>query len=333
MSTKEENRNKKILEVINKTGFFLQERCYSVFYEKHKEWEKKKTWDNSRFEFTAETEVPFTYPPTSGGILGQPGSIDVLGRVYRGGGFNAPPVVYVIECKRPDPQAKHWVFFTEKILPPHPTFLMNGSDRSGTKRTLYRTNNISFRNLELEGSLWRFAYQCVEVNEQLTGFNRNQAENIYKPLFQVSRGLIAISTSMAWERKLIRPGSTIERDGVKVHFLPVILTTAKLYELEHQASDVDLNTGELILDKSSIREVPFVTYNFALPDYLAQQHFSPHSSLYKKLPPRSIEPESTLAFEYLTMFVINTSFFEEFIDKTIPDDYSIYTPNPLENRQ
>jgi hypothetical protein len=141
--------------------------------------------------------------------------------------------------------------------------------------TAERTTQITFDNLikaddarETKGN-----YHLIKNKNDKT---RTSNSAISEAAYQVSIAAQHIYNSES--HRMIRQGSLANTKSTRTQMpwehkvvLPLIITTARLQVCEFNASDIDIKTGEIPFDKTLLKEVPFLSYEYRLPP-----HFQAH---------------------------------------------------------
>ena len=267
--------SEKITNLINETGTPFQILCAEIANKK---------------QYHTLSEYPFTFPPSNGPLLGQPGTIDFLALMAKSS--DPVAIMLIVECKRASDKIKHWVFpEVPSDMKDSTLFISSCPREENGKREIIEYVEHSLKFPDLGYSTIHSSYEALtqgfEANERLN-INRDTSEKIYVPLRQVNTGLKAVIHKTIGFK-------TIRTDELsRILYLPVVVTTANLYLAKFNFSDISISTGEVAKDKISYVEKDWVSYQFPLPDYLAYIN-----GLIAKT----------------ATFIVNANHWEEFLDK------------------
>lgn len=230
-----------IIDELNKTGLFLETLVFTAL--------------NRHPEFSVKREEPYS-GFTSEGFEG---TIDVLAvtKIHDGLSLCIP-----IECKKADPQQKHWVFelrSSDEDLPfPFEYYEAGKADANYQK-------NIFFPSLDYPGMKHLDkAIQSFEFNESTGKLSRNR--QLGRPYDALKQANEAVSSFLdGRERKRIFDMAYVKENQTDILFLPLVVTTANLHVLEYNPRDIDWLNGEVPTDKLKMIDRNWVHFEFPLP--------------------------------------------------------------------
>lgn len=288
-------REKEFSDAINETGIPFQDKCLDIV---------SKFGRGNELFFRSFPEVPYTHPRTKGSQLGKSGTIDFLAiSVHQGVSSHVPPRIYlIVECKRANPKYKAWIF---------PSMQDKFHEYSGFLVGSYYHEILGDKNLEKQCYLaelkkvifpslgynternFQNVAQGFEYNYETKKINRDDnKEKIDAFLKQVNTGLSAF-LSEPIDMKII---NDVPKKEKGLLFLPVLVTTANLYTVGYNPEKVSITNGNVSPDEIKINEnVPWLTYNYPLPDYL--------------IPGTGEEKRST--------FIVNANSFDKFLSGVV----------------
>ena len=231
-----------IKEELNRTGLFLENIVFISLLK------------NSSFR--VRREEPYA-GFTSEGFEG---TIDILAILKAESDLL---VCLPIECKKADPEQKHWVFEL-RTTPEERTFPFDLYDFS--KNNINYGKNIFFPTLGYNNMQpLDKAIQSFEFNEAIGKINRNLQQRPYLALKQSNE---AVSSFLDERRSRIYEIAGIERNKANILYIPLVVTTANLHILNYKPEDIDWNSGTIKTDKLDIKDKKWIHYEFPLPYHL-----------------------------------------------------------------
>lgn len=243
----------KVREFLNFSGFPFQHYCADQILKLD--------------QYEVAAEVPFTYPPTNGPLLGLHGTIDLLAARPDASGDTL--LCFAIECKKANDKIKNWVLIPNKQQSPKwPTFVFSLVE-PGEREQLGSNRGVAFPKLGYhKGADFDYCVNGLEVNTALTSANQDKSEKIYNPLKQVVHGCVAFEATYP---KIVEGIEYFRREQHRRRlFIPVVVTTANIYVVDFARDQVqhgEIPEGELVLGSP----VDWATFEFALPDYLSYE--------------------------------------------------------------
>ncbi len=213
----------------------------------------------------SQIELPFTYPPSlnAGMVSEKTGVLDILSF----NGNEKQSIVAVIECKQANKEFKAWIFFPFKNIEKIKIVQTVG----GNDITPIRLFGLPINSVWSSKKSDFLHYDCREISlkdSKISNEGRwRGAERIHTACNQVSHTFISLISQK--NRRFTQYPNLLDYlpKSSKNNFFPIVITTAKLYSCEYDAENVSLE-GEIPLDKVKYTEMPWVIYEFPLPDYM-----------------------------------------------------------------
>jgi len=277
--------SEKIREILNFSGYPFQHHCADRI---------------SRLEqYQISAEVPFTYPPTNGPLLGVHGTMDLL--AARPDSKNRLLVCFVIECKKANDKIKNWILLPNKQQSPRWSTFIISRLPPGEREQLSVTRGVTFPELGYgKSGQYDYCVNGIEVNTALTSANQDKGEKIYNPLKQVAHGVRAFESA---HPKVVEGIEYFRESKHQERFyIPVVITTANLYVIDFPLDKVtqgEVPAGDLSLGDAK----KWISYEFPLPDYLSYEI--------------DRAEEGTVFVNKRTVFVVNDKAIDEFFSKAV----------------
>jgi hypothetical protein len=175
----------------------------------------------------------------------------------------------IIECKKNNPDFINWIFFLKHPQPPMSTLVVSrinnvpGPDSNPGWTTEAALRPISFAvPVADEAREVRASYSDYKRGDKTKGSNSaiidaahqvaiaNQAISLEEERFSSALGLANPPVPMPWGKQV---------------FLPIIVTSARIFTCAFNPGDVDPSSGEIPFDKAVINDSQYVLYEFPLP--------------------------------------------------------------------
>ncbi|MCB2146530.1 MAG: hypothetical protein KQI81_08655 [Deltaproteobacteria bacterium] len=202
--------------------------------------------------------------------------IDVLG--YFKKTRNDSAIYLIIECKKCNPEFVNWVFF-----PRIKQQLSNSKSNTITilQNSFYGSNNGDNSTCE-SGYITKevqkidVAGDCREVRGTYQGDIRNKTKtsnsSISDAAYQVLLGTHGFSKEQISPTLGQASLSIRHIFNKKIYYFPIIVTTANLYKINFDLSDINLSNGEIKLDKCKLEFTPYIFYEYPISPYLQIMH-------------------------------------------------------------
>ena len=279
---------------LNVQGTFFERWCQETI--------KKSHWN------IVSTNYPVEYPRHNGPLIGEQSALDVYARLAK----DTILLTLLVECKKHNPEFIDWVFF------PH----------TDTKRQKHFTGSvIANKSIDGDGNRWEVtaklapmaSLEWVHTNDAwetrgnyLRYKNDKDKTRTSNAAITQAAHQIALATKAIFEEELgdnkdlSAKSANAEMPYVHQIFIPIIITTAKLLVCEFDPKNVDKKTGEILLSKATLKELPYLLYEYPLP-----VHF--HSTPFDKV---AVLKTGNKDFgTRMDILVVNSSNFSEFLSK------------------
>lgn len=226
---------------LNKTGIFLEQKVH-VSLDRHPKFVSRREHPFSSMNLINET-VPEIIE----------GAIDV----FAVANIKEDTLLCLcIECKKANPEQKHWVFEMRttgsEIYP-----FVYYDNKIGE---LNYEKNIFFPSLNYPGmDHFDRAIQAFQFKTKSGALSRNMTEMAHHSLKQANQAVKAIAPSPNEVFKVLSSGPK------NILFLPVVVTTANLWTTKYNPQDVSWKTGELKASKIGLESRDWVHFEFPLP--------------------------------------------------------------------
>lgn len=240
---------------INIHGIFFERWC-------------RKTIQDAQVWTIRSVNYPVEFPPPNGPWRGQQSTLDIRAELQRAN----RRLTLLIECKKNDPRFVNWIFFPKyPSIAKHPLVLS------------YLDNVPHPRELgqwDVQGGLTERVWTgplADEARETRGDYRRHESDDktmtsnkaISDAAEQVALATQAIATEEAkFSRTLGTHPSRPPMPWAMHFFLPVIVTSARLYTCDFDPAHVDPATGEIPHDKATLKPQPQVLYEYPLPPKL-----------------------------------------------------------------
>lgn len=244
------------VHALNIHGVFFERRCASVIA-------ATENWT------LVSCNYPVEYPAPNGPWRGKESSLDIRARRVFADGH----VVDVqIECKKANPDFVNWIFFSKASSAGQAPFWTSASINTPS---------------EIEGGPWTTSHVIQNGNTDMPvandsrevrsdyikhhGNGKTKTSNaaIQDASYQVALANRAIvgedSTLLAAARN---PAGHPNPPWLRKTYIPIIVTTARLFQAEFLAESVDIGSGEIPLDNVGLKQISNVLYEYPLPKHL-----------------------------------------------------------------
>jgi hypothetical protein len=246
--------------------------------------------------------------------------IDVLGVLFHR--YNAANIYLIIECKKCNPEFVDWVFFPriQKIITKtgfdEITILRNRFVYQEANKKFYAVNDF----VKKRTSLFELAGDCRETRGNYDSVKNNiktKTSNsaISEASYQVTLGTHGFAQEQI-KPFLSKPLSELPETLSKQSFyFPIIVTTANLYKINFELSDINLSNGEIGFDKATLEEKDFIIYEYPISPYL-------QTGTIKSLVPYKIGSDLSMRRHVL---IVNSKKFTSALDLLIAKDEHFFS--------
>jgi hypothetical protein len=274
---------------------------HGVFFER---WSAEVVRRSSPWVLRSEN-YPVEWPPPNGPIRGKESSLDLRAELQH----EDLRITVLVECKKNNPEFIDWVFF-QKVGVPNDQFSV---DRIVNTPTVTPgsawTVETGLRQLSAE---YPRADDARETRGQYNNFsgprqNKTRTANdaISSAAHQVALASRAIQHEEARHSRILAERATAGPPYREQLFLPIIVTTARLFTCEFDPALISPRTGEIMWDQVRLVARDEVLYEYPLPIRL--QHTP--SDL-----PSAIEHGHLELFTRMPILVVQSESFNGFLD-------------------
>ena len=238
---KQQNVMNKLIENLNFTGSFLEQKVHISLVKNPK--------------FVSKREYPYSTVNVLNDQMKEliEGTIDILATTMVSGDT---ALCLCIECKKADPSVKHWVFELRTTGEEKYPFVYYDKDADN----LNFKKNIFFDSLGYAGmQYFDKAIQAHQLHSEKGILSRNQGENVYNAALSANKAVKAFAPA---EYKIFQLLNL--QDKVNILFLPVVVTTANLWVSKYHHQHVSWDTGEVDPKSLRLEEKDWVHYEFPL---------------------------------------------------------------------
>ncbi|MBI4037642.1 hypothetical protein HY382_01185 [Candidatus Curtissbacteria bacterium] len=175
-------------------------------------------------------------------------------------------VCFCIECKRANPEQKHWVF-EKRVNDTEPLYYPFDYLYEDIHKLNYE-KNIFFPSLGYNGmKFFDKGIQVFEFKEVDGQLSRNQVEKAYNALLQANEAVSSFIEEPYRIRDLLKESKLPD-----ILFLPIVVTTANLWVQDYKPENVDLKTGTVAESNINLEQKDWVHFEFPLPYSLRTRH-------------------------------------------------------------
>ena len=311
-----------IIHSVNIHGVFFERACRKII-------EACPPWKVSSYS------VPVEFPPPSDHSRGKESNLDIWAALRRKSAADGGVRVLslLVECKKNNPEFVKWLFFPkhadkrrgqrgdEGTIPIRDLTIWHepGSPKGWAARP-----RIMRRMLEEcppvvdEARETRGSYSSYKKNDKTRTANSAIAEAAY----QVS--LAAQAIFFAESRYLMAKLERMDMSAAfpmqhlpwaKQLFLPIIVTSARLFTCDFDPDDIDPVSGEIPFSKADLTEQPQVLYEYPLPRHLQAMPLFPEVAK---------EGGELELFSRMHIWVVHSGHFAEFLNGIARDAYTLF---------
>jgi hypothetical protein len=283
-----------IIHSINIHGAFFERWCQQVIN------------DNPDWQVVL-SNYPVEFPSSNSNREPKESALDIRADLRRDDHL----LSLIIECKKNNPEFINWIFFEKHFRSEKDTIKSwKILKRTGSSAEISRANvpiNIPQTN---EGRETKGQY-----NENPNDRNKTKTANdsITKAANQVTLATQAIVTEEIYRahRRHTVMDKIVPVTPYRQIILPIIVTTARLHLCEFDPKDVEARTGEIPWDKATLKEHPYLSFEYPVPRHL--QDIATDLTVYADIEQRVIPwmdiiiVQSESLSEFLTLISNNMS--------------------------
>jgi hypothetical protein len=267
MTTEPASQEEWTVHALNIHGVFFERSCAETVA-KVTEWQ------------VVSTNYPVEYPPPNGPWRGKESSLDIRARKQLP---NEHLFDVQIECKKANPEFVNWIFFPKRNLTDATPFrtMVHANELPESGSGPWSTKAyMQGGNAEMP-----IASDCREVRGDYLshrGGNKTKTSNasIQEAAYQVALANRAIVQE---EGELLNRARTSSQHSTppwpRKTYIPIIVTTARLFEASFAAVDVSLSTGEVSPSSVTLKPVTSILYEYPLPKHLQHTPADPLPAL------------------------------------------------------
>jgi|JI10StandDraft_1071094.scaffolds.fasta_scaffold229395_3 hypothetical protein len=251
------------------------------------------------------TNYPVEYPPPNGPWRGNESSLDIRARKQLP---NDEILDVQIECKKANPEFVNWVFFPKRSNSTSMPFRTMASRNDMPESGAGQWTTTAFMQAGTAETL--VSTDCREVRGDYLsqkGSNKTKTSNasIQEAAYQVALANRAVVHEDGMLLNRARGSAQhASPPWSKKTYIPLIVTTARLYKVSFSASDVALSTGEIPLAGVTLEPVQSALYEYPLPKHLQHTPADPLPAL------SGVEIES---FTRMDIIVVQADHLADFI--------------------
>jgi len=273
-----------LLNALNEQGFIFQEAC------KHRLEEVQTGWKVKAFEY-----------PVS--LQGNDTQVDI---VLQNSYSDSPELWSLIECKRADPEYVYWLFGSPGLpIGDALCSALGFSSHSASSEEPFRIQKLveplHFGISTYDAKSW------MEVKRNPKKERASNIENIEKAFKQVLRGTAGFAQEQLCQRHK-------HPNTIRTFFIPIVITTAKLYVAGYKPEDVNLETGTISKEKVHLgpNGQPPEEVEWVLVDYGAGENLAPGSTPENFW---SVDPGELQKYKTRSIFIVNSKSIPGFFSK------------------
>lgn len=171
-------------------------------------------------------------------------------------------VCFVVECKRAQAEQKYWVFEKGHLGPsPHPLLTYVLPANNATFRDDIHLSDLGY----MKPDDYESAINIYEFDIKLgrRASNLDKRERAFIALRQVNEAFSGLAVGP--HKALEIAHNTTSKEGLKILYLPLVITTATLLVADYKAEDIDYQSGSILDNKKiNLNEKGWVHFEFPL---------------------------------------------------------------------
>ena len=255
------------IHALNIHGVFFERSCSSLISETN-------GWR------VLATNYPVEFPPPNGPWRGKESSLDIWARRDNDPRF---VVDVLIECKKANPDFVNWILFPKSGCSiPSPIRLARVDNESSTGANPPWLSRTSLMRSTTTISVVNDAREVRGEYAKAQGNNKTKTSNaaIQEAAYQVALGTRAIvhEEGALLRKARVSPEHPAPPWSTKL-YIPVIVTTARLFITQFDSKSVKLISGEIDLHDAKLEPVQTAVYEYALPKHLQHAPAEPLDTL------------------------------------------------------
>jgi len=262
---------------INIHGYFFEKFCENVIA-------NKPIWK------VLQTNLPVAHNQTASNSRPRESKLDILAEYW----VDTSKIKLLVECKKNNPEFVDWIFFPNKKREQSIVYAEEARETRGS----YQTNTDKKDRTKTSNTAVTEAAEQVALAEKSVRTDdfynfHSVAEYDNKAEYYYNSELYGDSLPLP-----------------TINYIPVVVTTANLRVCDFNFQDIDPKTGEIPVNKTTLINVPYLLFEFAIPRYLQPElGISEDRAKYVKM---NIYEDT---FMRLPVYVVNSQHFDEFLTK------------------
>jgi hypothetical protein len=258
------------------------------------------------------TNYPVEFPPPNGPFRGKESALDIRVELRDGSKI----FTFIVECKKNNPDFVDWVFFPKRGEMAQREFVARIIENQ-TKQEPNVGWDVNTHLLRLPINSVNVFSEARETRGDYQSFKSGQKTKTSNAAVTDAAYQVALATQAIWmeERQHSQKQATYnpipKLDYETQLIVPCIVTTAQLYSCSFDPKDVDPATGEISLEKATLKQVPFVIYEYSLPKHLQAEPLD----LVQVISSNNLE-----LFVRMDILIINSSYLKDLLTGHIPID-------------
>jgi len=226
------------------------------------------------------TNYPVEFPPPNGPWRGKESCLDIWARKDGDPDF---VVDTLIECKKANPDFVNWVFFPKASCPTPAPFSFARVDNKPKDEAAPSWSSQT--SIAVETTIIPVVNDAREVRGEYAKYQGNNKTKTSNAAIQEAAYQVALGTRAIVHEEGALLGKARESPqhpsppwGTKV-YIPVIVTTAKLFVVQFESQAVKLDSGEIDLHDAKLVPAKSVLYEYALPKHVQHAPADPLQTL------------------------------------------------------
>lgn len=276
---------------LNIQGTFFERRC--------QEETKKSNWN------VVSTNYPVEFPPHNGPLIGEQSSLDIYAQLAK----ETVLLTVLIECKKNNPEFIDWVFFSHpsKNHPKHFTGSLIEHQPIESEGDKWQTTSMLSSMISID---WVTTSDAWETRGNYLKYKKDKDKTrTSNAAITNAAHQIALATKFVINEEIVNSkalSGNYKMPYIHQIFIPIIVTTAKLWVCKFNPKDINPKTGEMSFTKASLEEQPYLLYEYPLP-----VHF--HSTPLDKV--NVLKTGNRNFGTRMDILVVNSSHFPEFLSR------------------
>jgi len=221
--------------------------------------------ENSQWSIVS-TNYPVEFPPHNGPLIGEQSSLDIYAQLKK----ETILFTLLIECKKNNPEFIDWIFFPHSNSK-HAKHFSGSLIANEVRENSQKKWNINSMLSPMSSLEWIPTSDAWETRGNYISYKGGNKTKTSNAAITQAAHQIALATKAIYNEELnnskILSAKTANVEMPYKHqiFIPVILTTAKLFVCRFETKDIDQNTGEIPFSKAKLEEEPYLLYEYPLP--------------------------------------------------------------------